>query len=47
LTTFFQVEAITQGRFVRVVNIGKNHYGDDCLALSMWEIFEILTCAEA
>jgi hypothetical protein len=26
-------------RFIRLVNIGRNHYGNDCLAVSAWEIF--------
>jgi hypothetical protein len=26
-------------RFIRLVNISRNHFGDDCLAISAWEIF--------
>jgi hypothetical protein len=26
-------------RFIRLVNIGRNHMGNDCLAISAWEIF--------
>jgi hypothetical protein len=26
-------------RFIRLVNIGRNHRGDDMLAISAWEIF--------
>jgi hypothetical protein len=26
-------------RFIRLVNIGRNHNGDDCLCISAWEIF--------
>jgi hypothetical protein len=28
--------------FIRLVNIGRNHYGDDQLAISAWEIFGTL-----
>jgi hypothetical protein len=26
-------------RFIRLVNIGRNHYGDDSICISAWEIF--------
>jgi hypothetical protein len=26
-------------RFIRLVNVGRSHYGDDCLWISAWEIF--------
>jgi hypothetical protein len=26
-------------RFIRLVNVGKNHFGDDQLNISAWEIF--------
>jgi hypothetical protein len=26
-------------RFIRLVNIGRNHYGNDALGISGWEIF--------
>jgi hypothetical protein len=34
--------ALTSGRecrFIRLVNIGRNHFGNDILAVSVWEIF--------
>jgi hypothetical protein len=43
-TRIFEVERAGEGRFVRLVNIGKNHYGDDCLALSAWELFGTVRC---
>jgi hypothetical protein len=29
-------------RFIRLVNIGRNHFGNDSLFISAWEIFGIL-----
>jgi hypothetical protein len=29
-------------RFIRLINIGRNHRGDDTLWISAWEIFGIL-----
>jgi hypothetical protein len=26
-------------RFIRLVNIGRNHFGNDCFWISAWEIF--------
>jgi hypothetical protein len=26
-------------RFIRLVNIGRNHFGGDRLAISAWEVF--------
>jgi hypothetical protein len=37
--------AVTGGgecRFIRLVNIGRNHYGNDQLAITAWEIFGTL-----
>jgi hypothetical protein len=38
----FPVVRIGAGRFIRLANIGRNHYGDDCLSISAWEIFGTL-----
>jgi hypothetical protein len=39
ITQTFTVPGSGGGRFIRLVNIGKNHEGDDCLSISAWEIF--------
>jgi hypothetical protein len=39
LTGTFAVAHCDVCRFIRLVNIGRNHYGDDCLCISAWEIF--------
>jgi hypothetical protein len=39
VTKTFSVAATAPCRFVRLVNIGKNHAGGDCLNISAWEIF--------
>jgi hypothetical protein len=46
-TRIFEVETVGEGRFIRLVNIGKNHYGDNCLALSAWEIFGTVIFGDA
>jgi hypothetical protein len=38
-TGTFAVAAGGECRFIRLVNIGKNQTGDDCLCISAWEIF--------
>jgi hypothetical protein len=35
----FPVAGAGERRFIRLVNIGRNHYGNDCLLISAWEIF--------
>jgi hypothetical protein len=39
LTGTFAVADGGECRFIRLVNIGKNHYGTDCLKITAWEIF--------
>jgi archaellum component FlaC len=38
-TATFAVASGGECRFIRLVNIGKNHFGDDCLSITAWEIF--------
>jgi hypothetical protein len=38
-TGTFPVAGGAECRFIRLVNIGKNHFGNDCLSISAWEIF--------
>jgi hypothetical protein len=38
-TGTFAVASGGKCRFSRLVNIGKNHFGDDCLCICAWEIF--------
>jgi hypothetical protein len=38
-TATFPVAGGGECRFIRLVNIGRNHGGDDCLWVSAWEIF--------
>jgi hypothetical protein len=38
-TTTFEVARGEECRFVRLVNIGRNHFGDDQIWISAWEIF--------
>jgi hypothetical protein len=38
-TSTFPVAGGGECRFIRLVNIGRNHYGDDSLAITAWEIF--------
>jgi hypothetical protein len=35
----FPVAGGGECRFIRLVNIGRNHYGDDSLMITAWEIF--------
>jgi hypothetical protein len=35
----FAVAGGGECRFIRPVNIGRNHYGNDILSISAWEIF--------
>jgi hypothetical protein len=35
----FPVAGGGEWRFIRLVNIGRNHVGDDCIFISAWEIF--------
>jgi hypothetical protein len=41
-TGTFAVADGEECRFIRLVNIGRNHYGDDALFISAWEIFGTL-----
>jgi hypothetical protein len=43
VTTMFKATAAVEGRFVRLVNVGRNHYGSDKLFISGIEIFGTLT----
>jgi serine/threonine protein kinase len=38
-TGTFKVASAGECRFIRLVNIGRNHWGSDTLAISAWEIF--------
>jgi hypothetical protein len=38
-TATFAVADGGECRFIRLVNIGRNHRGDDCLWITAWEIF--------
>jgi hypothetical protein len=38
-TATFAVAGGGECRFIRLVNIGRNHFGSDCLMISAWEIF--------
>jgi hypothetical protein len=38
-TGTFAVAGGGECRFIRLVNIGRNHFGDDGLGISVWEIF--------
>jgi hypothetical protein len=38
-TATFAVAGGEECRFIRLVNIGRNHRGNDCLRISGWEIF--------
>jgi hypothetical protein len=35
----FAVARCGECRFIRLVNVGRSHYGNDCLEISAWEIF--------
>jgi hypothetical protein len=39
LTGTFAVAGVAGCRLIRLVNIGRNHFGTDCLCISAWEIF--------
>jgi hypothetical protein len=39
LTDTFAVANSGECRFIRLVNIGENHYGYDVLCISAWEVF--------
>jgi hypothetical protein len=41
-TGTFPIAGGGECRFIRLVNIGRNHYGTDCLFFSAWEIFGTL-----
>jgi hypothetical protein len=41
-TGTFAVEDGAECRFIRLVNIGRNHWGTDALCISAWEIFGTL-----
>jgi hypothetical protein len=41
-TATFTVASGEECRFIRLVNIGRNHFGNDCLCISAWEIFGTL-----
>jgi hypothetical protein len=41
-TGTFAVAGGRECRFIRLVNIGRNHFGNDCLEISAWEIFGTL-----
>jgi hypothetical protein len=38
----FEVRESAQCRFIKLVNLGKNHYGDETLVISAWKIFGTL-----
>jgi hypothetical protein len=38
-TATFAVASDGECMFIRLVNIGRNHYRSDCLCISAWEIF--------
>jgi hypothetical protein len=42
ITRTFKVTGRHQGRYIRLVNIGRNHNGNDALSLSSFEIFGFL-----
>jgi hypothetical protein len=35
----FAVAASVECRFIRLVNIGRSHWQEDCLNLSAWDVF--------
>jgi hypothetical protein len=41
----FQIANRRSFRFIKLVNIGRNHYGDDGLCITAFEIFGSLTDA--
>jgi hypothetical protein len=38
-TGIFSTPGGGECRFIRLVSIGTNHFGDDCLEITAWEIF--------
>jgi hypothetical protein len=38
-TATFPVVNGGECRFIRLVQIGRNHHGDDCIEISAWEVF--------
>jgi hypothetical protein len=42
VTRTFPVSKSKDGRFIRIVNIGRNHHGNDCLSISGFEVFGTL-----
>jgi hypothetical protein len=38
-TETFSVAGGGECHFIRLVNIGRNHFGNNCLFISAWEIF--------
>jgi hypothetical protein len=38
-TVIFAVARAGKCRFIRLVNTRRNNFGNDCLAISAWEIF--------
>jgi hypothetical protein len=43
ITATFKVDTNSASRFVKLVNIGRTHYGDDALIISGFEVFGSLT----
>jgi hypothetical protein len=43
ITATFKVDTNSASRFVKLVNIGRSHYGDDALIISGFEVFGALT----
>jgi hypothetical protein len=41
-TGTFAIAGGGECRFIRLVNIGRNYRGDDCLSISAWDIFRSL-----
>jgi hypothetical protein len=39
VTRTFKVATHGRCRFIRLVNIGRNHQGNDILAISAWKLF--------
>jgi hypothetical protein len=42
-TATFAVTRAAPCRFIKLMNVGRNHEGDDCLLIQAWEIFGTLT----
>jgi hypothetical protein len=39
VTATFPVAGVGEPRFIRLVNIDRNHFGNDILSIYTWEIF--------